>query len=114
MNKENFLRYIQNQTNNLSLEEKKELLKEIKNIWIPSIETEMINNKIFCPSCKKYIDESKYTTHYGTEVRFQLTYFDYAYGEDDEYGDVKYFVKYRECPFCHNREKIDEFRVCNL
>jgi hypothetical protein len=108
MNKKEFIQYIKTSINNLSIEKQIEILKKIQEEYIPSTIKEILKNKIFCRSCKKYSNSSKFKIITKQESRIKTTYTDAGYGDNDMYGEVEYLVKYRICPLCGFEEEIDK------
>lgn len=106
MIKEYFISYVQTRIKNLSLEEKKRILDNAKDEWIPSIINDVFNDKTFCNKCNKYSNTSDFKETHQREYRQEYTYTDAGYGDNDRYGEVEYLVYYNECPLCQAKKQI--------
>lgn len=105
MNKKEFEKYINSKLRNMSIEKQEELLRKIKDKWIPELLERKLKNYTKCNKCGKYSLTRKFKTITNTETRIETTYVDAGYGDDDRQGEIEYLVYYSVCPVCGNKKE---------
>jgi hypothetical protein len=123
MNKKDFMAYMEKEMSGLTDKQKVALLRKMEGNWLPSllkkyqkklgdyVEPKERDKYVLCDACKKYYSKTKVQSCYVHETRTETIYVDAGYGDNDMIGDVRYFVEYKICPRCGNKQEIGKMYI---
>lgn len=124
MDYNNFKKYLNEKLDGFDINKKKSILLKIRNkiensyqtiiYWLNNYEKDCFNDYTLCKNCNKYFNTTSFKNTKTIETKFELIYSDCGYGDDDEYGDVLYFMTYEECPACKNKKLVKKEYVRTL
>lgn len=78
--------------------------------WLKELIEKKKENRTYCKGCQNYILTKSFKEVFETEIRHVTIHTDCGYGDDDTHGDVEYFVTYRVCPVCGQKEEVRKWR----
>lgn len=90
---------------NLIDEYKSQVLKEIE-----EANMDVVKDFKYCERCKEFYRKNSWDIEYKNETRRVCTYKDAGYGDDDEYSNKEFRVKYYICPIGHKIKESETIK----
>lgn len=111
MNKQTFIRFLNQELKYKTLEEKVADVLKIKNsAWLDDYIKQITKNYTLCPHCQKYSLTKKLKNISEQIIEHNVcVYQDAGYGDNDQFASVTYLVFYDICPKCDH--KIETSRL---
>ncbi len=123
MNKKEFTKYMEEQTQGMTEKQKIALLRRMQGNWVPTlirnsqkelglyVEPKNEHKYVKCRKCGRYFLKNDIKSKFEEETTKECTYTARGQGDDDMIGDVTYNVEYKTCPWCHRRQVISKTHV---